>query len=420
MKKPVMMLLAVVFVLSSGVTAQEFLRKQLDQNKNMVTEQYRSDKEKKEAILRKMREFIGEINGRLGRDTRTRIDVPLDINAVDEIKDTTHFHTPQRVPDPVYAYINDDAITFATPGIRSQVVGKLGFGEKVEVIVRSEGSDTVNGVTAPWVLVRKASGEEGWVFGAYIQDAVPGKKLKAETAAVVKESPAPVKAPAKKFYAYIMDDDVRFRTGGNTSSGVLGKFDFAEKIEVLAQSKEMDTIDGKRRPWFMVQRANGEQGWVFGGFLQKKKPVRPATAVTPDTPAINQESKGAFSVPLIGKRTSNFGYRVHPVTKARGSFHKGIDIYAPTGTEVKATAGGVVVKAEFNRNGYGNLIVIRHDKEISSYYGHLQKILVRAGQNVQKGAVIGAVDSTGLSTGPHLHFEIRKGDTAMDPDQFLK
>jgi len=87
---------------------------------------------------------------------------------------------------------------------------------------------------------------------------------------------------------------------------------------------------------------------------------------------------------------------------------------------VKATAGGVVVRAEFNRNGYGNLVVVKHENDVSSYYGHLQTILVKNGQAVERGQVLGKVDSTGMSTGPHLHFEIRKGDTAMNPDDYLR
>ena len=417
MKRTVLFLMVACLCCSLDAGAQEFLRQQAEKNKGMVTTQYKSDIEKKEAILRKMREFIGEINGRLGKSSKTRIDVPLDINTVDEIKDTEHFHTKKPVPAPVYAFINDETVSREAPGATNRAVGRPAFGEKVEVLARSEETETINSITAPWVLVKRATGEEGWVFGAYIQDALPEKKLKAETAAVVKEPEAV--AAKKKFYAYIMDSDVRFRADGNTGGAILGKFDFAEKVEVLVQSKNMETIDGKNRPWFMVRRANGEEGWVFGGFLQTKKPSQPVIAAG-ESPVITQEGKGAYGVPLVGKRTSNFGYRVHPVTKKRGSFHKGIDIYAPTGTDVKATAGGVVIRAEFNRNGYGNLIVVKHENDVSSYYGHLQTILVKNGQAVQRGQVIGKVNSTGMSTGPHLHFEIRKGDTAMNPDDFLR
>ncbi len=130
-------------------------------------------------------------------------------------------------------------------------------------------------------------------------------------------------------------------------------------------------------------------------------------------------SHGQFDRPVSGKITDRYGYRVDPKSKQE-AFHKGLDIAAPAGTSVRASAGGVVRKAGFLKNGYGNLVIIEHEKELSTYYGHLSKIEVREGQKVERGDIIGKVGSTGKATGPHLHFEVRKGKMALNPEEYLR
>ncbi|MEM9926848.1 MAG: peptidoglycan DD-metalloendopeptidase family protein [Cyanobacteria bacterium P01_D01_bin.50] len=123
-------------------------------------------------------------------------------------------------------------------------------------------------------------------------------------------------------------------------------------------------------------------------------------------------SKG-FIWPAKGVFTSGFGPRW-------GRMHKGIDIAAPTGTPINAAADGIVVSAGWNRGGYGKLVDIRHPDGTLTRYAHNSKILVRKGQQVQQGQRISLMGSTGFSTGPHLHFEIRKGGTkAVNPVAFL-
>ncbi|MEO1375552.1 MAG: peptidoglycan DD-metalloendopeptidase family protein [Cyanobacteria bacterium J06635_10] len=123
-------------------------------------------------------------------------------------------------------------------------------------------------------------------------------------------------------------------------------------------------------------------------------------------------SKG-FIWPAKGVFTSGFGPRW-------GRMHKGIDIAAPTGTPINAAADGIVVSAGWNRGGYGKLVDIRHPDGTLTRYAHNSKILVRKGQQVQQGQRISLMGSTGFSTGPHLHFEIRKGGTkAVNPVALL-
>jgi murein DD-endopeptidase MepM/ murein hydrolase activator NlpD len=114
----------------------------------------------------------------------------------------------------------------------------------------------------------------------------------------------------------------------------------------------------------------------------------------------------ALSPPVPGATlTSGFGQRVHPITGEHRQ-HQGLDWAAPEGAPVSAAAPGVVAFAG-ERGGYGRLVVVSHPDGGSTYYGHLSEIAVEAGQKVGRGQKLGAVGSTGLSTGPHLHFEAR-------------
>lgn len=123
-------------------------------------------------------------------------------------------------------------------------------------------------------------------------------------------------------------------------------------------------------------------------------------------------------MPVQATRVSSmFGMREHP-TLHRYKIHKGIDLAAPRGTPVYATADGIVGKAQ--RFGtYGNYVQIEHGGELETRYAHLSGYTVKKGEYVQKGELIGYVGSTGRSTGPHLHYEVRVDGQAVDPMPFL-
>jgi hypothetical protein len=119
-----------------------------------------------------------------------------------------------------------------------------------------------------------------------------------------------------------------------------------------------------------------------------------------------------------GKITLRFGYEgKNPVTN-KDFVHGGIDIKTAAGTNVSAAASGVVTEASF-QEGWGNLIVIRHDEEYETWYAHLQDFKVSKGDRVSLGQVIGHVGNTGNSTGPHLHFEVRKNGERVDPESYF-
>lgn len=125
-----------------------------------------------------------------------------------------------------------------------------------------------------------------------------------------------------------------------------------------------------------------------------------------------------FNFPLpTGVITSGYGKRVSPFSH-KVHFHHGIDIAAPEGTEVYATSSGTV-SAVRTDDILGKYIILLHRGNFSTIYGHLQKTYVREGSEVQSGAVIGAVGNTGLSTGPHLHFEIRNAGESWNPSDLI-
>jgi murein DD-endopeptidase MepM/ murein hydrolase activator NlpD len=111
--------------------------------------------------------------------------------------------------------------------------------------------------------------------------------------------------------------------------------------------------------------------------------------------------------------TSAFGFRVNPVT-GNAAKHQGIDLAAPEGAGVYAAADGLVIETGENPI-YGKYIILKHGERWTSLYGHLQKMETALRMEVKSGSLIGRVGSTGQSTGPHLHFELRQDGKALDP-----
>lgn len=133
--------------------------------------------------------------------------------------------------------------------------------------------------------------------------------------------------------------------------------------------------------------------------------------------------KGAVSIPSIVPldgihMTSGFGMRVHPVLGGYRQ-HKGIDLASPTGTPIHASADGTVAMAE-RFGGYGLYVQLEHGGNLETRYGHMSRIAVAEGQFVHKGDVIGYVGTTGRSTGPHLHYEVRVNGEAVNPVPYMQ
>lgn len=129
--------------------------------------------------------------------------------------------------------------------------------------------------------------------------------------------------------------------------------------------------------------------------------------------------KLAFDAPVKGYAiNSNFGPR-KLAGEARARAHEGVDIAAPTGTGVFAAAEGQVIRTGYDPAGYGRFIEVRHPNGMTSLYGHLSRVDVHSGQALGEGQRIGLVGSTGYSTGPHLHFEVRRNGRHINPAKVL-
>lgn len=148
----------------------------------------------------------------------------------------------------------------------------------------------------------------------------------------------------------------------------------------------------------MIRRLNAER--------KRRKPS--GNGSTPDT-----LWTGVFIRPVPGGMRSPFGYRTHPIFHIR-KLHTGVDLGSSYGTPIKAAGGGIVIFSGWKR-GYGKTIVIDHGGDTATLYGHCSELLVSAGASVHQGQVIAKVGSTGYSTGPHLHWEVRKNGTPVNP-----
>lgn len=176
---------------------------------------------------------------------------------------------------------------------------------------------------------------------------------------------------------------------GYTNAGLMGET--TKKIEevkrkIYIQSKSFDEIQK------MV--------------LNKKEMLAHLPAIQP---VANKDLK---------RFASGFGYRIHPIYKTV-KFHEGIDFTAPRGTSIYATGSGTVAEANYGNRGFGNHVVIDHGYGYKTIYAHMSRIKVRQGQKVQRGDVLGQVGSTGLSTHPHLHYEVVKSGRKVNPINFF-
>lgn len=133
--------------------------------------------------------------------------------------------------------------------------------------------------------------------------------------------------------------------------------------------------------------------------------------------AIVPDGEFLWPLPGINKRGWGFGWRFHPI-KHKWAMHNGVDIGAAEGTNIIAVEDGIVAFAG-NKGGYGKAVIIDHGDSVESLYGHCSKLLVKDNQDVRKGDIIAKVGNTGLSTDPHLHFEIRINNVATNPLPYI-
>ncbi len=216
-------------------------------------------------------------------------------------------------------------------------------------------------------------------------------------------------------------EDLRARTGQvvivPSESGIIGFINDLGQMERLAENHNVDIkdIEIQKLPFLYP---------LYYKFMTDRKPV--AVFIKDAKPsAVNMTAKLAgkykqrelFRSPLGGRLSSFFGNRRHPIFN-NTRFHNGLDIAAPHGTLIGAARDGVVVSAGWN-GGYGKAVTIDHGDGYKTLYGHMSVIYAKPGQKVKAGKIIGRVGSTGLSTGPHLHFTLWHNGRLLNPMDIL-
>lgn len=204
-------------------------------------------------------------------------------------------------------------------------------------------------------------------------------------------------------------------------SSVQAQLAYAQVKENTAQALEGD-----------IRRLESERSRIIAAYEAQQRAQRAAAALRSKkraqtvayqggqntaTGSAATQGRGGWHRPAVGRLSSRFGMRFHPILR-RHKLHSGLDIAASHGSPIKAARSGRVLFSGW-KTGYGNTVIIDHGGGVTTLYGHASRLDVRAGQPVQAGQLIARVGSTGYSTGPHLHFEVRKSGRPVNPAPYL-
>ena len=181
------------------------------------------------------------------------------------------------------------------------------------------------------------------------------------------------------------------------------------EAETVAQQNSLDRLKSDRKALAQAEDRLAEDSRRLSQIILAKVQPYSGLVLPPGT--------GQLMYPTIGEVTSNFGWRVHPILGTE-RFHSGIDFGADYGSLIYASARGKVIYADWY-GGYGNAVIIDHGNGMTTLYAHCSELYVKDGDVVERGQPISAVGSTGFSTGPHLHFELRANGEPVDPAAYL-
>ena len=188
-------------------------------------------------------------------------------------------------------------------------------------------------------------------------------------------------------------------------------FGGVDKYKDFEKYKSTDLIIDISKKTEQIVKKLGVQSKSFDEIIQLAKDHKNKLKCIPSIQPISDND--------LSRISSGFGYRIDPHYGIR-KFHAGTDFAAPRGTPIYATGNGKVIKAENrSRTGYGKYIIIDHGYDFKTQYAHLNKLAVNVGQNVKRGQLIGYVGSTGKSTSPHLHYEVRINDEKVNPIDYF-
>lgn len=222
--------------------------------------------------------------------------------------------------------------------------------------------------------------------------------------------------PYYKYYAILDDEEEKI---------YVSNFEAAESIVEKLKDKDSNNIDDIT----IIEKYETElkdfssEDDAVAALYEKKVVVVAKTTTTTASSAIKTSGMSSSYVPigitLIKPITGTISSRFASISRVRTGAHTGLDIAASSGTSIKAAASGTVVYAGWSTTGLGNLVIISHGNGVETYYGHCSKIYVSVGNSVTQGATIAAVGSTGNSTGPHLHLEVRVNGVAYNPQNYV-
>ncbi|WP_208822104.1 murein hydrolase activator EnvC [Tolypothrix sp. PCC 7910] len=188
------------------------------------------------------------------------------------------------------------------------------------------------------------------------------------------------------------------------------------QAQAQSQSELIERLNSDRLALEAAQNQLEQDSKNLAVLIQQKVAEAQAKANS-NSKSVIIRGTGMFAYPSDAATSSPFGWRIHPILGYR-RFHAGLDFAASYGSTIRAADSGTVIFAGWY-GGYGKAVIIDHGNDITTLYGHTSELFVTEGQGVQRGQAIAAVGSTGLSTGPHLHFEVRRNGTPVDPASYL-
>jgi murein DD-endopeptidase MepM/ murein hydrolase activator NlpD len=247
---------------------------------------------------------------------------------------------------------------------------------------------------------------EEMLINSLLKDAIPKDSNKEDDSEDGSEEEKPLLhfGPVRDFRIMLMSQHI-------AENGGLG---YQQIIEQHIKEKYFNPDDSNtKRENPVTQSLQSLPVKSFGRQARPTEPKAPA-----DTPSYPYKDVERMVQPVEAEMSSDYGWRIDPLD-GRTRFHKGIDFDVPPQTPVKSFMAGEVVSSGWEK-GYGNLIEIRHPNGYTTRYGHNGTLLAKEGDKVEAGDVIALSGSTGRSTGPHLHFEVRIGKQALDPTKVLK
>lgn len=246
----------------------------------------------------------------------------------------------------------------------------------IKGVLKYKQTVTITGKSGDWYKI-KYSSKTCYIFAKYI----------------TKGKPAATSSSWTGYVNSTVGLNVRSKAWGT----IVGKLTHAQKV----------TVTGKSGDWYTI-KYSGQTRFVHSSYIVKSKPSSSSSS-----------SSGSGGKNWGGKPTdsgwisSEYGWRTHPITGKR-TFHNGIDVACGRGTPIRSLGPGKVIFAGWS-GGYGNLIKVQHDNGYVTYYAHLKSFNVSNGQRVGQKTKLGEVNSTGSSTGNHLHFEVRKNGKSLNP-----